>query len=111
MQLPGEGPAGLSLRIDGRKQRGMHAIGQTPRPQRRDDVVRERQAGKHRKFDGVGTMALPAAIEPPHCIVVDRDFGGVGDELHVLRAGRVGKRLVEQTERAMRYECAIAWVA
>ena len=77
----------------------MDAVGETPRTQRRNDVVRKRKAGERRELDVAGTVALPAPVEPADGVVVHRDFGGVGDDLHVHRARRRRERVVEHRAR------------
>ena len=74
----------------------MNAICEPPRSQRRDDVVRQGQAGENGELDAVGTMPPPSPIKPANRVVVHGDLGGVGDDRHVLRARRSRQSLVEK---------------
>jgi len=66
----------------------MNAICEPPRPQRRDDVVREGQAGENGELDAVGTMPPPPPVKSANRVVVHGDLRGVGNDRHVLRARR-----------------------
>lgn len=77
----------------------MNAICEPPRSERRDDVVRQGQAGKNGELDAVGTMPAPPPVKPANRVVIHGDLRGVGDDRHVLRARRSRQSLVEQRPR------------